>query len=295
MLFVSAVHPDMIRKAAASGADAVCIDLEDSVPEDQKERSRANVIAALQELDFGQRVRIVRINGNDTPYAYRDIIDLVEAVGDRIDLIMVPKVDAPDDLMFVDRLLRQVGMRCGLGAHILLEAQIETASGFVWLREIAGVSARLDALIWGPGDYSASMQMPASGIGAFDEHDASYPGHRWHAAMHGIVATARANGLRCMDGPYGAHTDSAGFEKSCRISRALGFDGKQCIHPGQLGVARAIFGPGEVELQRAQRILDAYDEARAAGRGAFTLDGEMIDGANVRMARMVLERKQRNG
>jgi citrate lyase beta subunit len=285
-LFVPASRRSMLEKAAASPADAVCLDLEDSVPPDQKLPARATAVAALRELDFGPRLRILRINGLDTPFAYRDLIDVLEPAADRVDLVMLPKAGRPEDVAFVDILLSQLG-----AAHIKIEAQIETAAGFLYAREIARSSARLDALIFGPGDYSASMQMPASSIGEFDEHDALYPGHRWHAVMHTIVAAARANGLRAIDGPFAAFRDPAGFDRSCRIARAMGFDGKQCIHPAQLGAANAIFSPTAEELAHAARVVAAYDAAKAEGRGAATLDGRMIDAANLRMARVILEKK----
>jgi citrate lyase subunit beta/citryl-CoA lyase len=289
MLFVPAADPAIIAKAAASAADSVCIDLEDSIPLAKKESVRPNVVRSLRDLDFGGRRRIYRINGLDTGFAYRDIVDVVEPAGDRIDLIMIPKVSSPDDVRFVDRLVTKIEVARGFEAgRIRLEAQIETAAGFVWLREIANASPRLDAIIFGPGDYAASMHMPSSGIGAVDENDALYPGHRWHAPMHAVVANARARGLRCMDGPYAAFRDTAGFERSCRIARALGFDGKQCIHPSQVATVLAVFGYSAVEIAHAKRVVDACERASAEGKGAATLDGAMIDEASARMARVVL-------
>jgi citrate lyase beta subunit len=290
MLFVPAARWPMIVKAAASAADAVCIDLEDSVPAGEKEASRANVIRALSELDFGSRARMFRMNAVDTPYAYRDVIEVVEAVGDRLDLVMLPKVGGTAHVEFVDTLLTQIELRQGFTRRIGIEAQIETASGFVWIREIAQASHRLEALIFGAGDYAASMGMPASGIGTFDENDALYPGHRWHAPMHAIVASARANGLRAIDGPYSDYADVSGFERASRIARTMGFDGKQCIHPAQLATANSVFTPTDAEVAHARRVIEAYDAGAAAGRGAISLDGKMVDEANVRMARMVLNR-----
>ncbi len=293
MLFVPASRWSMIEKAAASAADAVCIDLEDAVAVPEKASSRVNVIRAYQELDFGARRRMLRINGLDTPFAYRDVIEVIEAVGDRVDLVMLPKAGSASDPAFLERLLSQIEMHRGFSRAIGIEAQIETAAGFVWLREIAQSSPRLEALIFGPGDYAACMHMPSASIGEFDDHDQIYPGHRWHAAMHAIVATARAHGLRCMDGPYAAFRDEAGFERSCRIARAMGFDGKQCIHPAQLPVANAVFSPTAVEIARAEEVVRAYDEAAAAGRGAASLNGRMIDAANLRMARVILENRRK--
>jgi malyl-CoA/(S)-citramalyl-CoA lyase len=295
MLFVPASRWAMVEKASASAADAVCLDLEDSVAPDEKAASRTNIIRAFSELDFGRRVRMFRINSLDTPFAYRDLIEVVEAAGNNVDLVMVPKVSSPEEVNFVDLLLTQIEMNCGLTRRIGIEAQIETAAGFLNLREIAGSSARLEALIFGPGDYAASMQMPSAGIGEFDAHDEAYPGHRWHAAMHAIVAAARANGLRCLDGPYAGFKDAVGFDRSCRIALAMGFDGKQCIHPSQLAGANSFFAPTNEEAVHAERIVQAYEQAIAEKRGAISLDGKMIDAANLRMARVVLEKARLAG
>jgi citrate lyase beta subunit len=284
-LFAPAIRPRLIEKAAVSPADAVCIDLEDSVPIDQKADARAHAVRALRETDFGPRARLVRINSLDTPFAWRDLAEVVEGAADRVDLIMLPKAGAPRDVWFLDTLLDELG-----APRIRIEAQIETASGFLNAREIAQCSPRLDALIFGPGDFSASMRMPAFSIGEFDAHDQLYPGHRWHAAMHTIVAAARANGLRVMDGPFAAFQDAPGLDRSARIARALGFDGKQCIHPAQLAAVNSIFSPTPEEIAHAERVVQAYELAAANGRGAVTLDGRMIDAANLRMAKVVLEK-----
>jgi citrate lyase beta subunit len=292
MLFVPASRPDMIQKAAQSIADAVCLDLEDSVAPEQKEASRANIIQALQELDFGGRVRMLRINALDTPFAYRDVIEVVEAAGEYLDLIMLPKTRDASDVRFLDLLLTQIEMRVRLSHRIGIEAQIETASGFLWLREIAQSAPRLEALIFGPGDYAASMHMPLANIGEPDMHDAIYPGHRWHAIMHAIVAATRANNLRCMDGPYADFKDEAGFERACKVALAMGFDGKQCIHPAQLPTANRIFAPSPEELTWARTVVEAYNQASAEGRGAISVNGKMVDAANIRMAQTILQRQQ---
>jgi citrate lyase beta subunit len=288
MLFVPASRWNMVEKAAASTADAVCLDLEDSVAAGDKAAARANAVRAFRELNFGRRTRMLRINGLDTPFAYRDLIEVVEPAGGGIELVMLPKANSPYDVSFVDTLLTQMEMNCGFTRAIGIEAQIETAAGFLNVREIAQSSTRLEALIFGPGDYAASMQMPSASIGEPDADDELYPGHRWHAAMHAIVAAARANGLRTMDGPFAGYQDPAGFEKSCRIARAMGFDGKQCIHPNQLESANSIFTPAAAEAALAEQVMAAYEKAAAEGRGAATLNGRMIDAANLRMARVVL-------
>ena len=276
MLFVPASRPEMIAKAAASQADAVCIDLEDSVVPSEKAASRRHVVRGLKDLDFGRRVRMVRMNALDSSFAYRDLVEVIEDAGDRVDVVMVPKVGSAGDVDFVDRLL----------------TQIESAKGFLYAREIAAASPRLEALIFGPGDYAASMRMPSTRIGEFDKHDELYPGHRWHAVMHTIVAAARANGLRCMDGPYAAYRDTAGLDRASLIARALGFDGKQCIHPSQLATVNSVFSPTDDEVNEAGAVVQAYEAAAAAGQGAASHDGRMIDAVSLRMAQTVLERRR---
>lgn len=289
MLFVPASRMAMIEKAAASAADAVCIDLEDALSLEEKVPARGNVVRALREIDFGPRLRMYRINGLDTPFAYRDIVDVVEEVGDRIDLLVLPKACRAADVAFVDTLLTQIELARGFERRVMLEVHIETAQAFLAAAEIAAASPRLDALIFGPGDYAASLRAPLASIGEEDEHDAVYPGHRWHAVMHTVVAAARANGLRCMDGPFAGLKDPAGLERAARIARAIGFDGKQCIHPVQLETVNRIFTPPEDEVTWAERVLAAYEAARAEGRGVVGLDGRMVDAANLRLARVTVE------
>jgi citrate lyase beta subunit len=286
MLFVPASKYSMIEKAAASSADVLCLDLEDSLLVDEKVSARRNVIRAFQELDFGKRTKMYRINTLEGPFSYRDVVEIVEAVGEKIDLIMVPKADSRDDVRFIDRLLTGIEHNCGLARRIGIEAQIETAGAFLMVHKIAKSSERLEALSFGSGDYAASMQMPSSNVGAFDCYDEKYPGHRWHAVMHAIVASARSNGLRCIDGPYAAHRDLQGFERSCRLARSMGFDGKQCIHPDQISIANSVFSPSDEELGHAQEIVQALEH----GRGVASLHGKMIDAASVRMAHEVIER-----
>lgn len=292
MLFVPATRPDMIGKALNSAADAVCIDLEDSVAPADKPAARANVSETWRRppgLRSPKLLCIFRINALNTHFAYRDLIEVVEAAGDHIDLVMLPKADSPRDVQFVDTLLTQIESAQGFARPIGIQAQIETAAGFLNVREIAQSSRRLESLIFGPGDFAASMRMPMANIGEFDANDDLYPGHRWHSAMQTIVAAARANGLRCLDGPYAGYKDAAGFERSCRIARAMGFDGKQCIHPAQLATVNAVFSPSPEEIAQARRVVDACERAAAEGRGSASLDGKMIDAANIRMARVTLE------
>jgi len=291
-LFVPAFRWSMIEKAVSSPADAVCIDLEDSVAPEEKIASRVNVIRAFRELDFGNRIRMFRINDVETPFAYRDVIEIVEAAGDQLDLIMLPKTNSPNDVRFLDKLLTQVEAQCGFSRRIGIEAQIETAAGFLTVAEIAQASARLEALIFGRLDYAASMQIPSIEIGEFDPHDDIYSRYFWQPVMHSIVASARANGLRCLDGPYVAHQDTAGLERSCSIGRALGFDGKQCIHPNQLSITNSVFTPPSHEVTYAEQLLGAYENAVAEKKGVITVNGKMVDAASVRMAQNTLKKNQ---
>ncbi len=285
----------MIEKASAAGADAVCIDLEDAVAVTEKETGRTNVIRAFRELDFGRSSRMFRINGLDTSFAYRDLIDIVEDVGDRIDVIVIPKVDTPADVLFVDRLLAQIESHRRYARAIGVEALIETAAGCVNVREIAACSPRLEALVYGSGDYAASVQMPMDSIGELDEHDETYPGHRWHYVMHAIVSAARAYGKRVIDGPFAGVTNPEGLARACTVGRAMGFDGKWCIHPSQIDTVNRTFVPSERELRWAQTVVSEYATAVAEGRGAVSVNGRMIDVASLRMCETVVERARLAG
>lgn len=295
ILIVPASSWSMIQKAAAATADAVCIDLEDAVAPAEKEAARGNVVRAFKELDFGRKLRQFRMNGLDTSFAYRDLIEVVEEAGDRVDLVVVPKVSAASDIHFVATLLTQIEAAMGLTRPIGIEALIETALGAVDIRAIASSSPRLEALIYGAGDYAASVWMPMASIGEPDEHDALYPGHRWHHIMHTIVTAARAFDKRAIDSPFAGIRDPEGFAKACRIARAMGFDGKWCIHPAQIDTVNATFVPPEKELAWAIRVLDAWHEASRQGHGAISLDGRMVDVASIRMSQTIVSRARLAG
>jgi citrate lyase beta subunit len=289
MLFVPATRWNMIEKASQSEADAICLDLEDSVAPNEKQAARQQAIRAFGELDFGQRTRMLRINALDTPFAYRDLIEVVEAAGSQLDVIMLPKANQAADVQFVDTLLSQIELACGFTTgRIGIEAQIETARGCLNVATIAAASSRLEALIYGPGDFAASMHMPLASIGEADQHDALYPGHRWHYVMQSIIVAARAYGLRCMDGPFAGIRDAEGFAKSCQIARSLGFDGKQCIHPTQLAMVNQAFAPSEAEITWAREVVATYEAALQRGEGAIRIGERMIDAASIRMAQAML-------
>ncbi|MDR5683301.1 MAG: CoA ester lyase [Armatimonadota bacterium] len=290
ILVVPASSARMIEKALASGADAVLVDLEDAVPPEHKAPSRANVVRALQDLDWTGRVCMFRINALDTPWAYGDLVEILESAGTVVDCVMVPKVGRIEDVTFVATLLDQLELAAGGGRRIGIEAQIETALGVVNVDLIAAASDRLEALVFGPGDYAASMGMPSTAIGVPDEWDARYPGHRWHYPMHRIVVAARARGLRAQDGPFAGVRDLEGFRRSCEVARAMGFDGKWCVHPAQVPIANEVFSPTEAEVIWARRVLEAYEQARRDGRGVLAVDGRMVDAASVRMAQAVVHK-----
>jgi citrate lyase beta subunit len=279
----------MIQTGADSDADVALLDLEDAVTPDKKAEARDTVISAFTELDWRSKPRTFRMNALDTPYFYRDLIDIVEGSAGAVDLIIVPKVNRPEDVYVVDTLLTQIEAGLGMDRHIRLEAQIETAEGLVNCEAIASSSDRLESLIYGPGDYSASVRMPASSIGAMDEWDAVYPGHRYQYVMHRILTAARVAGIRAIDGPFANFRDEEGHRQSCMIARSMGYDGKWCIHPAQIPLTNELFAPSESELEWAQRVIAAYDEANQKGLGAVALDNKMIDAANIRMARNTVD------
>ena len=290
ILAVPGSNPGMAEKALASAADAVFLDLEDAVAPDEKAEARPGVIHALKELDWRGRPTLYRANALDTPHFYRDLIEIVEDAGDRLDAVMVPKVQRPEDLHTVATLLYQLELAVGLEpGKVRVEAQIESAEGLVNVDGIARATGRLTALHFGPGDYAASVGMPQRNIGTMDEWDEVYPGHRFHYAMHRIVAAASAAGLRAVDGPVADHRDEEGLRKSSLLARSLAFDGKWCIHPAQIETVNEVFTPTEREIEWAREVVAAYEEANAAGRGAITIDGQMIDAASIRMARTTLD------
>lgn len=290
MLAVPGSSAEMARKGLSSAADVVFLDLEDAVAPDEKAGARSDVIRAVRELDWGGRPAVYRMNALDTPYFYRDVIEVVEAAGAALGAILVPKVERPEDLHTIDTLLAGVESATGLGpGKIKLEAQIESAGGLTNIDAIARASGRLEALHFGPGDYAASLRMPQTSIGTMDEWDEAYPGHRFHYVMHRIVVAARAAGLRAVDGPVADYRDEEGLRESARRARSLGFDGKWCIHPAQLEVVNEVFSPTEEEVAWAEKVVAAYEEANAAGSGAISVEGKMVDAASIRMARNVLD------
>lgn len=280
----------MVEKALASEADGVFLDLEDAVAPDEKAGARRDVVHALKEFDWRGRPTLYRVNALDTPYSYRDLIEVVEEAGDGLDAVMVPKVQRPGDLYAVHTLLSQLELATGLEVgRIKIEAQIEGAEGLTNVDAIARATERLEALHFGPGDFAASLRMPQTSIGTMDEWDDAYPGHRFHYVMQRIVVACRAAGLRAVDGPVADYRDEEGLRKACLLARSLGFDGKWCIHPSQIGIVNEVFSPTEGEVEWAKKVVAAYERANAAGSGAVSVDGQMVDAASIRMARNTLD------
>ncbi len=280
----------MHRKASQSAADAVMLDLEDSVPLDEKSAARDTVIASLTQLDWGHRQISVRINAIETPLAYQDLIEVVERAGHRVCSIVVPKVDHPGDIHFVDRLLSGIEQRIGLDRPIGIEASIESAAGLDAVSDIAATGKRLVSLVFGIADYSASIGARLVSISGHGENeDQIYPGHRWHFAVSRMVMAAKANGLKAIDAAYGNFKDIDGLKRAAAMGCALGCDGKWAIHPAQIEPINAVFTPDSADIERAQRIVAAGRAAEQAGRGAVALDGRMIDQATLRLARQLCE------
>jgi citrate lyase subunit beta/citryl-CoA lyase len=277
----------MLAKAARSAADLVFCDLEDSVAPSEKVAARAKVVHALVNHDWRPATRAVRINDIGTRYAFGDIIDVVTGARDALDVLIVPKVRAARDLWWVDRLLGQLEDSLGLTKHIGLEVLIEEVEAMIAVEEIATVSPRLEALIFGPGDYSASQGVRTSAVGG---GAAGYPGDLWHYARNKIVIAARAAKIEAIDGPFADFGDPAAYVEQATRAAVLGFTGKWAIHPSQIDLANDVYAPDAAEVADARRLLAAFDEAVAAGLGAVAIDGRMVDVASVRPLHEVVAR-----
>ena len=288
-LSVPGSNARMQAKAATLDADQVVFDLEDATAPAEKVGARATIVGSLRSLDFGGRAIAVRVNGTDTAWCYRDAVDVAEQAGDRIDVLILPKVESADDVIFLDRLLGQIELARGWPpGRIGLEVLIESAAGLQHVDAIAGASPRLEALIFGPGDLSASLGMGQLTIGTLDS---GYVGDIWHYALMRLLVAARANGLLAIDGPYAAFGDLDGLERSARRTAALGFDGKWVIHPSQISIVNRLYSPDPATYARAEGILAAYRQAtEGEGRGAVRFEGEMIDEATRKMAEAVARR-----
>ena len=303
-LAVPGSSPEFFEKAAKSDTDVIFLDLEDSVAPDDKEKARTNIIKALNEINFGNKVISVRINGLDTHYMYRDVVDILEQGGERLDLIMIPKVGTDKDVYAVDMLVTQIEDKIKKKKKIGFEMIIETALGMQNVYEIATASKRNESLHFGIADYAASTKAKTTGIGTQNPKysvltDPDAKGKRevvwsdmWHYPLSRMVIAARAAGLRPVDGPFGEIKDSDAYESSANRSAVLGCEGKWAIHPSQIDLANKIFTPPEEEVKKAKRILEAMEEAQKQGKGAASLDGRLIDLASVRQAEVMVQKAE---
>ncbi|HVO04674.1 MAG TPA: CoA ester lyase [Candidatus Cybelea sp.] len=299
-LAVPGSQPQLFEKAAKSSADVVFLDLEDAVAPDDKPQARKNVIQALREIDWGKKTISVRINGLDTHYMYRDVVDVIEQGGERLDLIMIPKVGTAADVYAVDMLVTQCEAATARKKKIGFEMIIETALGMQNVHEIAAASKRNESLHFGVADYAASTKARTTNIGGANpsyavltDKDAGgqrevHWGDMWHYAIARMVVAARANGLRPIDGPFGDFSDPDGYRAGGNRAGVLGCEGKWAIHPSQVALANEIFSPSDAEVKKAERILVAMAQAQREGKGAVSLDGRLIDFASIRQAEVLV-------
>jgi citrate lyase subunit beta/citryl-CoA lyase len=285
----------MLGKGPGIAADMVFLDLEDAVAPLEKEASRPKVVGAIRDQDWGDKVLCVRVNSWDTEWTAFDVIEVVGNAGERLDEIMLPKVQSAAEVVALDLLLTQVEQKAGLPmGHIGIEAQIETARGIINVEEICAASPRLETIILGPVDMSASMEMPSLSGGL---HIPEYPGDYFHYVFVKILMAGRANGLQVIDGPYVKVRDPEGFRTFSTRSQILGYDGKWALHPDQVTILNEVFSPSQDQFDRAWDILDAYEKATTEGerKGAVMFGDEMIDEASRKVAVKVVKRGERNG
>jgi malyl-CoA/(S)-citramalyl-CoA lyase len=302
-LAVPGSNPGLFEKAATSDADVVFLDLEDAVAPDEKAQARKNVIAAINDIDWGSKTLSVRINGLDTHYMYRDVVDIIEQTGGRLDVIMIPKVGTASDVYAVDMLVTQVEDAMGRKKRLGFEHIIETALGMANVDAIAAASKRNESLHFGVADYAASTKARTTVIGgpnalygvltdkSEDGAERQYDwGDMWHYAVARMVVAARANGLRPIDGPFGDFSDDDGFRAQANRAATLGCEGKWAIHPRQIALANEVNSPSEAEVTRAKRILEAMEQATKEGKGAVQLDGRLIDIASIKQAEVMVSK-----
>ena len=286
-LAVPGSSPQMFEKALNSNADYIFLDLEDAVSPNDKISARENIIATLSNLNWKEKGKTisVRINSLDTHYMYRDVVDIMENVGDKVDTILIPKVGSSSDVYMVDCLLTQIESNKKLENKIGIECLIETALGMSNIKEIAKSSERLEALHFGVADYAASLRARTVIIGGLNP---DYPGDQWHHGLSQLVMTCRAYGLRAIDGPFGDFKDPEAYIASAKRAAAIGIEGKWAIHPSQIDLANDVFSPPEKEVEKAKRIIEELNKAAKEGKGAAQLDGRMIDAASARMAENIV-------
>jgi citrate lyase subunit beta/citryl-CoA lyase len=275
----------MCEKAAHSEADLVFLDLEDACAPVAKESSRATVVAALTQQDWGRTVRAVRVNGIDTPWCHGDVIEVVTGARESLDVLILPKARSARDVWWIDVLLNQLETKLGLERRIGLEVLIEEAEGLTNAAAIAKASDRLEAIIFGAGDLSASLRARVDGN--FDPVG-DYPGDFWHFARTQVLTAARGAGIDAIDAPYPAYQDLDGYRRSATQASLLGFDGKWAIHPDQIAVANEVFAPTAAEVADAREAIEVYRASEADGVGAIGREGKLVDAAHMRLAENVL-------
>ncbi|MEE6136418.1 CoA ester lyase [Mycobacterium sp. 050128] len=286
-LAVPACNDNMFEKGANSGADLVFLDLEDATPVGAKVQSRAKVIAALNDIDWGRTARAIRINGLDTQWCHDDVIDVVTQAGENLDTIIIPKARTARDVWWVDVLLTQLESKLGLSKRIRLEVLIEEVEGLANAEEIAAASPRLDALIFGVGDFSLSQ---GARVDTNFAPLGEYPGEFWAYARNKVIVAARIAGIDAIDAPYPDYRDLSGYERDARRAALLGYTGKWAIHPDQVPIANGVYAPTADEIARAEANVAAYREAEAKGRGAVGVNGVLVDAAHVKQAQQTLAR-----
>lgn len=302
-LAVPGTNTSLFDKAAKSAADIIFLDCEDAIAPDDKEKARKNIIQGLNEVNWGTKTMMVRINGLDTHYMYRDVVDIVEACP-RLDMILIPKVGAPADVYAVDMMVTQIETAKKRAKRIGFEVLIETALGMANVEAIAQSSKRLEAMSFGVADYAASTRARTTVIGGVNKDsgvltDKDADGKRhyfwtdpWHAAQTRMMVACRAYGLRPIDGPFGDFNDPEGFIAAANRAAVLGYEGKWAIHPSQIELANQVFTPSEAEVTKAKRIMEAMTQAAKEGKGAVSLDGRLIDIASIRMAEALLKKAE---
>lgn len=302
-LFVPGSKPELFTKAIQSKADVICIDLEDAVAPPDKDQAKKNIIEALNNLDFGTKTISIRINGLDTTYCYRDVIDVMENSGERLDLMMIPKVGLPEDCYAIDMLVTQIENKIKRKKKIGFELIVETSMGITNLDKIITGSKRIESLHFGYADYAASVRMRTTNIGGpnkdyvilTDDLDGNRLTHwndLWHYPVSKMTTIGRAHGLRIIDGPFGDFSDPDGFKAHARRTAILGCEGKWAIHPSQVDLANEVFTLPDSEVEKANNILKAMKEAQESGSGAATLNGKLIDAASIRQAEQIIKQTE---
>ena len=303
-LAVPGSNPSLFEKAAKSAADVIFLDLEDAVAPDDKAQARKNVIQALRDVDWGSKTVSLRINGLDTHYMYRDVVDVLEQGGERLDLIMIPKAGTAADIYAIDMLVTQIETAIGRKKRLGFEMIIETALGMANVDQIAAASKRNESLHFGVADYAASTKARTTVIGGpnklygvLTDKEGDAPreyhwGDMWHYAVARMVVAARANGLRPIDGPFGDFSDADGFRAQANRAAALGCEGKWAIHPSQIALANEVNSPSEAEVTKAKRIIEAMKKATKEGKGAVALDGRLIDIASIKQAEVMVRKAE---